>query len=45
MEKNGGYAGKISHAGTQEVKAPLPGNAPRGKKVVHRGTDLRTGKK
>lgn len=44
MAQNG-YIGKISHAGTQEIKAPNQVQAPKGKSVVKKGSDLRTGKK
>lgn len=39
-----GYEGKISHAGTQVVKAPLAGETKKGKATVKTGSDLRTGK-
>lgn len=45
MDKKDSYAGKISHAGVQQVKAPMPGPEKKGGSVVRRGTDLRTGKK
>lgn len=35
------YAGKISHAGSQVVKAPLPGDGKKGKGTVKKGDDLR----
>ncbi|MGN1413523.1 MAG: hypothetical protein ACI4WY_04680 [Anaerovoracaceae bacterium] len=37
------YAGKISNAGTQEVKAIFPAEKGKGGKVT-KGEDLRTGK-
>lgn len=40
-----GYIGKISNAGTQAVKAPNQMQAPKGKTVIKKGNDLRTGKK
>ena len=41
-----GYNGKIKNSGNQEVKAPnnAGGGTTKGN-VVHRGNDLRTGKK
>lgn len=46
--KNGntgkGYAGSIGNEGSQLVKAPLLKPAPKGKRTVHKGKDLRTGK-
>lgn len=41
-----GYNGKHSNKGGQEVKAPnSAGNGTTKGNVVHRGNDLRTGKK
>ena len=45
--KQGGkpsYAGKISHSGVQNVKAPFAKEAPKGKTQKTTGNDLRTGK-
>lgn len=39
-----GYEGKIKNTGTQVVKAPHQGAGGSNGNVVHRGTDLRTGK-
>lgn len=39
-----GYAGKIKNTGSQVVEAPKQTKIP-GKSVVHKGKDLRTGKK
>lgn len=36
--------GKISHSGSQEIKATNPGPKSKGKTTVKRGTDLRAGK-
>lgn len=44
MEKKG-YAGRINHSGVQIVKAPLAGEAKKGKSTVKTGNDLRTGGK
>ena len=44
MAKNG-YAGKISNAGAQVVKAPLNASAKKGKGTVKTGSDLRGGNK
>ena len=38
------YAGNITSAGAQKVKAPLSTTANKGKGPVKTGTDLRTGK-
>lgn len=40
-----GYKGKIKNTGSQVVKAPNTQTGGTGGNVVHRGTDLRTGKK
>lgn len=42
--KGHGYIGAISNSGAQVVKAPLAQNGGKGKSVVHKGNDLRTGK-
>lgn len=44
MDRKPGYAGSITHAGSQKVEAPLDKAAPHGKTVIHTGKDLRTGK-
>lgn len=44
MEKKG-YNGKHTNAGTQVVQAPNTQKGTTQGNVVHRGTDLRTGKK
>lgn len=36
-----GYEGKISHAGTQVVKAPMAPATKKGKGTVKTGSDLR----
>ena len=38
------YAGNITSAGAQKVKAPINGAAKKGKSAVKTGSDLRTGK-
>lgn len=43
-EKKCGYAGKITHAGTQKVTAPFTDETKRGKGKVVRGDDLRANK-
>ena len=40
-----GYIGKISHAGSQVVKAPNLNQGKKGTGKVKTGTDLRTGGK
>lgn len=42
--KKCGYAGSISNAGSQVVKAPISPNTKKGKTVAKTGSDLRTGK-
>lgn len=42
--KKEGYAGKIGNVGAQKIEAPIVKAAPKGKRTVHRGKDLRTGK-
>lgn len=42
--KKSGYAGKIKNGGSQVVKAPSQTTNPK-KSTVHKGNDLRTGKK
>ena len=43
MSEKNGYIGKVSGAGAQQVKAPLP--IAQGKKPkIHKGKDLRAGK-
>lgn len=44
MEKQGSYAGKVTHSGAQVVKAPFTQGGSKGGNVV-RGEDLRNGKK
>lgn len=45
MSKGNGYAGKVSHQGTQMVKAPHSmGGKTKGGNAI-KGEDLRTGKK
>lgn len=44
MANKNGYIGKISNSGAQVVKAPLAQGNGKGKSVVHKGNDLRTGK-
>lgn len=41
-EKNGSYAGKISHSGAQRVEAPFQSTKKR-TAAVKRGKDLRSG--
>ncbi len=42
--RNGhGYIGRISNDGAQRVEAPIDPNGKRGKEIVKRGNDLRTG--
>lgn len=43
-DKKYSYAGSISHAGPQVIKAPMPGQAKKGNTTSKKGTDLRTGK-
>ena len=45
MAENKGYNGKHDNKGTQIVKAPNGGSGTTSGNVVHRGKDLRTGKK
>ena len=40
-----GYAGRISNAGSQVVKAPCPSKGKKGTGKVKTGADLRTGGK
>lgn len=42
--ENKTYVGSIGNGATQNVKAPLKNKTPRGKSVVKKGGDLRTGK-
>ena len=44
MSEKKGYIGKVSNKGAQEVKAPIPQQAPKTGKVKT-GGDLRTGNK
>ena len=37
------YIGRISNDGAQRVEAPIDPNGKRGKEIVKRGNDLRTG--
>jgi hypothetical protein len=41
MADKGAYTGKITHGGTQIVKAPNLGQPKKGKGTVKKGTDLR----
>lgn len=42
--RNGrGYIGRISNTGAQRVEAPIDPNGKRGKEIIKRGNDLRTG--
>ena len=42
--RNGrGYIGRIRNDGAQRVEAPIDPNGTRGKEIVKRGNDLRTG--
>lgn len=44
MKKEGkGYAGRIKNSGAQFVEAPFK-TEKKGKNIVHKGNDLRTGK-
>ena len=43
MEKKG-YAGSIPNSGVMIVKAPHAVQSPKGKGIVKKGNDLRTGK-
>lgn len=45
MAEKKGYNGKHDNKGTQEVKAVNTGSGTTKGNVVHRGKDLRTGKK
>ena len=45
MAEKKGYNGKHDNKGTQEVKAVNSGSGTTKGNVVHRGKDLRTGKK
>lgn len=42
-DSKSGYAGKIQSAGAQKVNAPYPSGGKKGKSIVTRGSDLRTG--
>jgi hypothetical protein len=45
MAEKKGYNGSHDNKGTQVVKAPNAGSGTTQGNVVHRGNDLRTGKK
>lgn len=44
MKNNHGYIGRIGNTGAQYVQAPVKPVSSKGKTVVKKGNDLRTGK-